>query len=156
MFYLFVYFQSKTFILYVHRCERKGKKYTPINVGFLFSLYSFIQWSVKKHFGPLFANMGALKHPFYFFFFVRQLSASLSGKLTKGFTLNITLFKRHNIQISWKSKSKVVPVVGTLGTVIQILEDWLKQIPGTTSAVSLLCCMKSRGRTQCRTQRQRN
>ncbi|KAF7655229.1 hypothetical protein LDENG_00059120 [Lucifuga dentata] len=38
----------------------------------------------------------------------------------------------------WKVKSTVVPVViGTLGAVTPKLGEWLQQIPGTTSEVSV-------------------
>ncbi|KAF7652030.1 hypothetical protein LDENG_00102420 [Lucifuga dentata] len=39
---------------------------------------------------------------------------------------------------TWKGKSKVVPVViGALGAVNPKLEEWLQEIPGTTSEVSV-------------------
>ena len=45
---------------------------------------------------------------------------------------------KEELERMWKMKVKVVPVViGALGVVAPKLEDWLQQIPGTTSELSV-------------------
>ena len=45
---------------------------------------------------------------------------------------------KEELERTWKVKAKVVPVViGTLGAVTPKLEEWLQQIPGTTSELSV-------------------
>jgi len=46
--------------------------------------------------------------------------------------------KKEELEKMWSVKAAVVPVViGTLGTVTPKLGEWLQQIPGTTSEVSV-------------------
>uniref|UniRef100_A0A087XGF1 Reverse transcriptase zinc-binding domain-containing protein n=2 Tax=Poecilia formosa TaxID=48698 RepID=A0A087XGF1_POEFO len=48
---------------------------------------------------------------------------------------------REELEKAWKVKTTVVPVViGALGAVTPKLEQWLKQIPGTTSDISVQKC----------------
>ena len=48
---------------------------------------------------------------------------------------------REELEKTWKVKTTVVPVViGALGAVTPKLEQWLKQIPGTTSDISVQKC----------------
>ena len=45
---------------------------------------------------------------------------------------------KEELERTWKVKAKVVPVViGALGAVTPKLEEWLQQIPGTTSELSV-------------------
>ncbi|KAF7659580.1 hypothetical protein LDENG_00296350 [Lucifuga dentata] len=45
---------------------------------------------------------------------------------------------KEELEQTWKVKSKVVPVVnGALGAVTPKLGEWLQEIPGTTSEVSI-------------------
>ncbi|KAF7666152.1 hypothetical protein LDENG_00119050 [Lucifuga dentata] len=45
---------------------------------------------------------------------------------------------KEELECTWKVKSKVVPVViGALGAVTPKLGEWLQEIPGTTSEVSV-------------------
>ena len=45
---------------------------------------------------------------------------------------------KEELERTWKVKTKVVPVVtGALGAVTPKLEEWLRQIPGTTSELSV-------------------
>ena len=45
---------------------------------------------------------------------------------------------KEELERTWKVKAKVVPVViGALGAVTPKLEEWLEQIPGTTSELSV-------------------
>ena len=45
---------------------------------------------------------------------------------------------KEELERTWKVKAKVVPVViGALGPVTPRLEEWLQQIPGTTSELSV-------------------